>query len=183
MRKYVLSLLMMSALFQGFTQFSCVDFDKARYPIDIGGYFVNGNATNDDIQWNPVWNFPNTTKQTRVTNINIGGTGLFRGLMEYKPASYSLQANAQKKYPVIIYFHGGGSIGNGTFEQLCRLFKDTKTDLTTHLSIPGRVERNTNLFTQVSAGETIEYLVISPQFTAYDRGPTVYNFPTADHVE
>ncbi|MBO9571053.1 MAG: hypothetical protein J7497_02420, partial [Chitinophagaceae bacterium] len=164
----------------------CIDYDPTRYPLKISGIYQNGVGPQDVwFNWNTLWNFSNPLKQTRVTSINIGNTGLFRGLMQYLPASYNLPANATKKYPVIIYFHGGASIGDGSFAQLCRLFKDRGTDLQTHVSIPGRVERNTELFTQTYLGETHEYIVISPQFSAYTRlHPTLPdNFPTADHIE
>lgn len=184
MNKFVLPivLLCMSAL-KIYGQ-GCVNYDPSRYPLTINGIFVNGVSTNGVFQWNTAWDFPDPIKQTKRTNITIPGTGIFKGLLEYLPTSYSLPANSTKKYPVIIYFHGGASIGDGSAMQLCRIFKDRGLDLQTHTSIPGRVERNTALFTQTSGGETLEYLVISPQFNMYRREQKVTDsFPTAYHVE
>lgn len=152
----------------GFTQDACIDY---------------GSTT----PWNSAaWNFPNM-KQKKVFGLNIGGNYMFKGLLEYKPASYNLTENSSKKYPVIIFFHGFGSRGEGNSEHLCRLFKDQGGDLATHLAIPGRVERNTGLFTQGSK----EYIVISPQFTVYSRNDSpnppdlvaALNFPSAQEVE
>ena len=153
----------------------CIDFDKARYPITVEGVQHN---------WNPIWNFTNI-KQKRVTGISIYNNN-FRGLLEHLPASYNLQGNSLKKYPVIIFFHGYGSRGTGTASELCKLFKDLGSDLATHLSIPGRVERQTSLFTQSDGEETQEFIVISPQFSSYNR-PVNYtptdNYPSAKAVE
>lgn len=163
----------------------CVDIDKARYPITINGVETSPGVFQDkSFAWNNIWNF-NSIKQRRVSGLDIGGTDLFHGFLEYLPASYNLPANSTKKYPVILYFHGGGSKGDGSAAQLCRLFKDMKSDLNTHLSIPGRVERNTSLFTQTYGAESVEYIVISPQFSNYDRinVPPPIKFPTAQHVE
>lgn len=162
---------------------NCTDIDKPRYPIIINGVETSpGVYQNTSFSWNNTWNF-SSLKQTRVTGLDIGGTDLFHGLFQYLPPSYSLSQNSTKEYPVIIYFHGGGSVGNGSADQLCRLFKDLGTDLNTHLSIPGKVERNTSLFTQTISGETLEYIVISPQFSEYKRLVANEHFPTANEVE
>ncbi|MBL7737301.1 MAG: T9SS type A sorting domain-containing protein [Chitinophagaceae bacterium] len=163
----------------GIAQVSCVNY--------YGGFYTPWNSA--------AWDFPNM-KQKKVTYYTptpIDATnGFFYGLLEYKPASYNLPENSGKKYPVIIYFHGGASKGFGGPTELCRLFKDNGLDdLATHLSIPGRVERSTGLFTQTVGGETYEYLVISPQFSRYNRNdspnppnPTAaLDFPSAQEVE
>jgi predicted esterase len=156
----------------------CVDFDKGSYPKNIA--IATGTVSFD---WNPIWNFSNL-KQIKRTNITIPGTGLFKGLLEYLPASYKAQGNSQKKYPVIIFFHGYGSRGSGSATDLCRLFKDRGSDLATHLSIPGRVERNTSLFTQSTGETTQEFIVISPQFNEYTRNNDgTGNYPSFDAVE
>lgn len=133
--------------------------------------------------WNPLWNFTNL-KQAKRSNLTIGSSGLFNGLLEYLPASYSAQGNSTKKYPVIIFFHGFGSRGNGSATDLCRLFKDRGSDLATHLSIPGRVERQTQNFTQSIGETTMEFIVISPQFSGYDRKEDgTGSYPSANEVE
>lgn len=157
-------------------QQECIDYDINSYPKTIDGksYTWNGSA----------WNFPNL-KQAKRTGLNISN-GNFKGLLEFLPASYNLQGNGAKKYPVIIFFHGFGSRGTGTEAELCKLFKDKGSDLATHLSIPGRVERNTGLFTQSIGETTQEFIVISPQFVQYNR-PLTYSpgdtYPSANEVE
>jgi predicted esterase len=156
-------------------QDDCVDYDIGSYPKNVNGI---------SYQWNPIWNFTNL-KQVKRTGLNISN-GNFKGLLEYLPASYNAPGNEAKKYPVIIYFHGGASIGTGTSAHLCRLFKDRGSDLATHLSIPGRVERSTSMFTQSAGESTMEFIVISPQFSQYTR-PVTYSesdpYPSAREVE
>jgi predicted esterase len=166
-------LLFVTLFPRAYGQDECVNYDN-RYPITAG------DRTHF---WNPLWNFPNM-KQKKVTQ-NIGTTGFFQGYLRYLPPSYSQPANAAKNYPVIIFFHGGASRGNGSSLELCRLFKDRGSDSATHLSIPGRVERNTEMFTQTISGVTEEFIVISPQFNKYVRLlPGVPDdFPSAKEVE
>jgi predicted esterase len=153
-------------------QSDCVDYDIGSYPKKI---------ENTWYEWNPVWNFTNL-KQIKRTGLNVGT--YFKGLLEYKPASYSAAGNQNKKYPVIIFFHGYGSRGTGTAADLCKLFKDKGSDLATHLAIPGRVERNNSLFTQPAGEETMEFLVISPQFDQYTRsGNATTGYPSFNEVE
>jgi predicted esterase len=182
MRKIVLTsfsaslflLCLFSKPFTAHAQDDCVDYNPT-YQVKVEGTVYT---------WNPIWNFPNL-KQVKRTGLNISN-GNFKGLLEYLPTSYSAPGNQAKKYPVIIYFHGYGSFGNGTASDLCRLFKDRGSDLATHLSIPGRVERSTSLFTQNTGETTVEFLVISPQFTQYTR-PANYSrtdpYPSAQEVE
>ncbi|MBL7697055.1 MAG: T9SS type A sorting domain-containing protein [Chitinophagaceae bacterium] len=161
---FALSLLLASS---AFAQSDCVNYGTAAQMSS----------------WNPVWNFTNL-KQSKRSNLTIGPSGIFNGLLEYLPASYSAPGNQNKKFPVIIFFHGYGSRGNGSAADLCRLFKDRGGDLATHLSIPGRVERNTNLFSQSTGETTQEFVVISPQFNIYDRhedGTGIY--PSFNEVE
>ncbi|HRE50589.1 MAG TPA: T9SS type A sorting domain-containing protein [Flavitalea sp.] len=139
--------------------------------------------------WNNLWDFPNM-KQTKVRNLNIGEGPdtfkVFKGLLEYLPDSYNLPANAEKKYPVILYFHGRAALGLGDYWTLCRLFKDRGDDMAGHLSVPGRVERNSELFSQPYGGTLQEYIVISPQYSHYERlrtAPRKDTFPTAGHIE
>lgn len=160
-------------------QTDCVDYDVASYPKVVGGISYDWNGA--------AWNFTNL-KQHKVSGLNFGN-GFFKGLLEYLPPSFS-PANTSTKYPLIIFFHGGASAGQGTAADLCRLFKDRGIDMATHLSIPGRVERGTSQFTQTFLTETFEYIVVSPQFTMYKR---LYNpdgtphadnsFPSANEVE
>jgi len=158
----------------------CVDAEfegvYSQYPktINTTSYAWNGAA----------WNVP-VMKQKKVTGLNIGGTNMFRGLLEYTPSGY-VPSNTSKKYPVIIFFHGYGSRGTGTVNQLCKILKDGGSDLATHKSLPGRIENGTGQFTPVVSGTTYEYIVISPQFSKYDRPANealAHDFPSADEVE
>lgn len=136
--------------------------------------------------WNATaWNFYNM-RQTKKTGLTIDQGNFFHGLLEYLPSSYA--SNPSKKYPVIIYFHGYGSRGSGSLLDLCRLFKDRGSDLATHLSIPGRIEKTPELFTVAYGGQSYEYIVISPQFDKYQRlgNPTPNvpdDFPSFDAVD
>src|SRR5690606_5980154 len=91
-------------------------------------------------EWNTAWDFPDL-KQTKVTNLGVGPGGIgnyymFFGMLEYLPDDYD-PGNTSIKHPLIIFFHGGGSAGNGTEQHLCRLFKDRGGDKATHKSLPG----------------------------------------------
>lgn len=165
---------LLSTSFNVRAQTDCVDYDKASYPKTINGISYD---------WNPIWNFTNL-RQKKVSGLNIANN--FKGLLEYLPTSYSAQGNSTKKYPVIIFFHGYGSRGTGTATELCKLFKDKGSDLATYLAIPGRVERSTTLFSQSDGETTQEFIVISPQFSTYNR-PLTYSatddYPSAQAVE
>ena len=162
-----------------YSQANCVDYDMGSYPKTIGGISYNWNSA--------AWNFT-SLKQHKVSGLNFGNS-FFKGLLEYLPADYN-PANTSTKYPIIIFFHGGASAGSGSAADLCRLFKDRGLDLATHLSIPGRIERQPELFTQTYLGQTYKYIVVSPQFTNYVRNynadgtPVAGNsFPSAAEVE
>jgi predicted esterase len=133
--------------------------------------------------WSPLWNFTDIS-QRMFSNVNFGN-GFFHGYLEHLPASYNKPENASKTYPVIIFFHGYASRGDGSPLNLCRLFKDMGGDLATHLSIPGRIERQPALFTQNDGVTNREFIVISPQFNEYTRlqeGKTDH-FPSANEVD
>lgn len=107
-KRYFLVILLLSGLNAVTGQDHCVDEEffnvYNQYPKTINGisYEWNGAA----------WNVPEM-KQVKVSSLDIGGNGMFKGLLEYKPASYSEPANSTKEYPVIIFFHGFASRGRG----------------------------------------------------------------------
>ncbi|MBA4168067.1 MAG: hypothetical protein H0X41_11095, partial [Chitinophagaceae bacterium] len=177
--KKAFALILISLSFIKAYSQNCVDYDVSSYPKTING---------DSYPWDGAhWNIP-TIVESKRTNLDFGNH-FFKGLLEYLPGGYD-PANTSVKYPLIIFFHGGGSMGNGTAADLCRLFKDKGSDMATHLSIPGRVERQTALFTQSYLGDTYHYMVISPQFNKYTRNyaadgtPAAGNaFPSAFEVE
>ncbi len=129
------------------------------------------------------WNFTDIN-QTKKSGLNIYNN-MFRGLLEYLPSGYSAE-DKETKYPVIIFFHGGGSRGDGSERQLCRLFKDRGDDMATHKSIPGRIARKELPLIQQYDDKTYKFIVISPQFIKYDRPFDEYaaaDYPSAPHVE
>lgn len=140
--------------------------------------------------WNPIWNFPDMKQKKVVINTPNGGIGndyFFFGMLEHLPDDYN-PSNTSVKHPLILFFHGGASRGNArqNIDNLCRLFKDQNNDdLATYKSIPGRVERNTEAFTQ----DGKKFIVISPQFEAYRRSypepapPNQNVYPSAQQVE
>jgi predicted esterase len=156
-------------------QVDCVNYDS-RYPITT--------STGKVYKWNPLWNF-SPMKMKKFSGLNIGGDNYFNGMLQYVPSSYYLTANATKKYPVIISFHGYAAKGFGSALELCRLFKDRGGDSAGHKTFPGRVERSTSNLTQYWNGVTYEYIVVAPQFNKYVRlQPGVTDaFPTAKQVE
>ncbi len=174
-KSFLLLLISLFVFAESFTQTSCVNYDT-RYPITT--------STGKKYLWNPLWNFYNM-KLKKFSGLNIGGDNYFNGSMEYVPPSYYLAANATKRYPVIISFHGGASKGFGSTIELCRMFKDRGGDSAGHKTFPGRVERSTSHLTQVYNGVTYEYIVIAPQFNKYIRmTPGVPDqFPSAKQVE
>ncbi len=169
----LLVLLMIGGMVQAQPYGFCENYDE-RYPRTSGG---------NTYYWHPeLWNFYDL-KQRRVSGLSIGDN-MFNGLLEYLPPGYDPN-DEETRYPVIIYFHGGASMGNGTEQQLCRLFKDRGGDSLTHLSIPGRVERFNHLFTQTVGGKEYKFIVISPQFNIYQRlHPTLPDrFPSFNEVD
>jgi predicted esterase len=156
-------------------QADCVNYDS-RYPITT--------STGKVYKWNPLWNF-SPMKMKKFSGLNIGGDNYFNGMMQYVPANYYYTANATKKYPVIISFHGGASSGYGSALELCRMFKDRGGDSAGHKTFPGRVERSTSHLTQYYSGVTYDYIVVAPQFNKYIRLKTGVpdQFPSAKQVE
>jgi predicted esterase len=186
-RRIILYSVLLLCINTAFGQTNCVDYDVASYPKYVNGKTQSGaDTTFYTFNWNATaWNFT-SLKETKHSGLNFGNH-FFRGLLQYLPAGYN-SANTSVKYPLIIFFHGGASAGDGSAAQLCRLFKDRGGDMATHLSIPGRVERQTSLFTQSYLGQTHQYMVVSPQFNNYVR---IYpeqtgnpnKFPSALEVE
>src|SRR6476620_3374830 len=128
---FLLSLLLIKEVS---AQADCVNYDS-RYPITT--------PSGKKYLWNPLWNF-SPMKMKKVSGLNIGGDNYFNGMLEYVPPSYSQAANASKKYPIIISFHGGAAKGFGSSTELCRLFKDRGADSAGNKTFPGRVERSTS---------------------------------------
>jgi predicted esterase len=94
----------------------------------------------------------------RISGINVAG-GYYPGLIRWLPSDYV--SNPTKKYPLIIYFHGAGAVGDGSATDLCKIFTDVS------YTIPDRIERGEWNRTGTAASVTHEYLVIAPQYASY----------------
>ena len=121
--------------------------------------------------------FPNM-KQSKVSGISIGNPAdpRVKGLLQYTPTTYN-PMDFTKTYPVIIYFHGNGAVGQGTTTDLCSILTDGER------AVPNRIERG---FFQDSVIHPVTsqlhaYIVISPQYTVYDYFGN--NFPSANLVD
>jgi phage tail protein X len=89
------------------------------------------------------------TPRTVTINNNCGG------FLEYLPASYS--TDVSKKYPTIIYIHGGASFGSGSASNLANLSKVE--------GVPLYISKGTFPTSIVTPyGDTTSFIAISPQF-------------------
>lgn len=89
-------------------------------------------------------------------------TGMVGGYLEALPASYANHPN--KKYPLIIYLHGKGGIGTGSYDDL----KHVEGNAIPHLLKKGEFPAN---FT--ADGKTYQFIVISPQFNGWTLSPDI----------
>lgn len=114
-----------------------------------------------------------TMVQTKRPNLNIPGSTFFKGALEYLPPGYN-PAGSQL-YPLIIYFHGLVETGDGSNTQLCRILTLQAPDFVSNnqfdIPLPERIERG-ELPSVTTGGNTYQYIVLSPQYNAY-------NYPTA----
>ena len=116
-------------------------------------------------------------KQAKVSGLTIGNPSnpRVKGLLEYTPTTYN-PLDLTKTYPVIIYFHGNGAIGEGTATDLCRILTDGER------AVPNRIENGffQDSVTHPTSGLLYSYIVISPQYNVYDYP---VNFPSAGLVD
>lgn len=101
-------------------------------------------------------------KGVRIT-ADMGSTH-YRGYIEYKPPGYDLPQNANVKYPVIIYLHGAGSVGDGSTAALCNIVTDQSAFMS-HLV--DRIEDGTFGSSIVPTVSGTSFLVIAPQYVHY----------------
>lgn len=93
------------------------------------------------------------------------GNGFIKGHLAKLPQGYDPQ-DQSTKYPVILYFHGLGAMGDGTTDHLCRIVTDVNT------SLPSRIENNEFPETVTSGSQTFSYIVLCPQYNGY--GPPYF---------
>lgn len=111
-------------------------------------------------------NFPNM-KHKKVPNVSIGS--YIKGLLEYTPPSYNPAGTAT--YPLIIYFHGVGEIGDGSASSLCNILT---TSNEFDVPLPERIEDG-----DLPANAANQFIILSPQYNRYTY-PTDY--PSAPDV-
>ena len=92
-----------------------------------------------------------TPKYTTAIGSNI------TGYYEYLPQGYGLPENANKRYPIIFYFHGGTDLGNsnGNNNDLERLKKN---------GIPLVIAKGAMPAYFTNGTDTFQYIIICPQF-------------------
>lgn len=93
---------------------------------------------------------------------------LVKGYLWKKPSDYD--TNPSKYYATIIYWHGVGSVGNGSTSQLCNIvqhpFGGNPDD-----ALPIQIQNGQATLTVTSGGQTYEYMVFCPQYTQYSYSP------------
>lgn len=102
------------------------------------------------------------TSQTNTPR-TVSITGNCGGYMEYLPADYPTATT--KKYPTIIYIHGGASFGAGTSASLIAM--DTVEGIPLYIA---KGQFPTSIVTPY--GDTASFIAISPQFKKSPSTPT-----------
>ena len=95
---------------------------------------------------------PVQVSKTHFVDANIGG------YLEALPAHYADHPN--KHYPVIIYLHGQGELGNGTLSDLQRVSNNAIPKLISEGMFPSNFTVNDTTF---------QFIVLSPQFKAWPQ--------------
>ncbi|UAY51681.1 PKD domain-containing protein [Ferruginibacter albus] len=98
-------------------------------------------------------NVCNAQTFTPKYNSSIGSNIV--GYYEYLPAGYQLPQNANKKYPVIFYFHGGSQLGNTNGNNLEKLKA---------AGIPLVINAGKMPSSFISGTDTFSYIIICPMF-------------------
>lgn len=89
----------------------------------------------------------------------------YTGMLKHLPAGYATDLN--KKYPVIIFLHGYGAMGDGSANQLCRILNDDIKQTPAHKIQEGKFPA-----TVIGpGGESFSYLVFAPQYNNYGIEP------------
>ena len=117
-------------------------------PVIPGNDSVPGN---DSIPGNDTVPVPVAPKYNQVAvhypiNSNVGG------VYEALPPSYD---STDKKYPLLLFLHGGGELGDGSNSQLPKILKN---------SITRRLHEKTLPVSFTVNGEEFSFIIISPQF-------------------
>ena len=129
--------------------FSC----KKETDPSLGQQRVNGTPSEDFYLENKL------PVQKRITH-KI--TGMVGGYLEALPASYA--EHPEKYYPLIIYLHGKGGIGTGSYDDLKNVEENAVPKLIKHGYFPPN-------FTV--GGKDYQFIVISPQFNGWTLSPDI----------
>ncbi|HYE55512.1 MAG TPA: hypothetical protein VD996_11735, partial [Chitinophagaceae bacterium] len=105
-------------------------------------------------------------RQRKVTNVNISPQ--IKQYLEHLPPGYNDPANANKKYPLIIYWHGMYEATSYTGGSLDPLFVK---------GLPQKIESFTFPDVVTYMGTNYSYIVITPQYT--DGGANAYDVEAA----
>src|SRR5688572_3284470 len=109
---------------------------------------------------------------TRISNINVAG-GYYNGLIHWLPSDYN---TTTQDYPVIIYFHGAGAVGNGSATDLCEIFTDQPSGGNS-TTLPNRIEDGGFGASNVPVVSGTSFIVIAPQYASYNS-PFLYSNET-----
>lgn len=124
--------------------------------------------------------YPNaypTLKGQRISNLNIAG-GYYNGLIQWLPSDYN---STSQDYPVIIYFHGAGAVGNGSATSLCSILMD-QYDPGKSTTLPNRIENGGFGAGVVPAVSGTQFIVLAPQYASYNS-PFLYSSQTDDLID
>ncbi|MDB5202085.1 MAG: hypothetical protein JWQ27_1494 [Ferruginibacter sp.] len=106
-------------------------------------------------------NTANAQTQTPVyLNSAISGASV-RGFYQYLPGDYS---STVKNYPLIIWLHGAGQVGNGNAADLPKVLEYGLPKIISEGTFPPSFRVNTTDFS---------FIVLSPQFTGWPSGTNV----------
>jgi predicted esterase len=92
--------------------------------------------------------------QVQTPRYNTSMTARSNGFYEYLPQGYN--SNGAQTYPLIIFCHGVGELGDGSASQLPRVLVN---------ATPKQINDGTFPTAFYVNGQTFKYVVISPQFT------------------
>src|SRR4051812_7180808 len=98
----------------------------------------------------------NLVQKPVTTNV----TASIGGYYECLPLDYN--TNADKKYPLLLFFHGVGEIGDGSPTQLPKVLRNGPPKLINNKTFPNSFTVN---------GEKFSFIVISPQFKNGTNNP------------
>ena len=136
---------------------------SSLYFILVTGFFVFVSCKKDSTSSDSIANSIIETKppiQKAVTvsvNANIGG------YQEALPARYD---STTKKYPLLIFIHGVGELGNGSSDLW----------LAANIGTPGLIKNNRFPPNFIVNGKNYSFIVLSPQFKAWPASTDINTF-------